>query len=431
MANTTTIILKNSGTTGNIPTSSNLQFGELAINYADGLLFYKAANGTVLSISGSGGGGGTGNGQAAFDQSNLALLVAQSAFDTANTKYTQNTSPLLVVDTINFTTGNYGTIRSNVGAINLISNNYVQLQYNPDPFASPENNENTSWVWVDSGGVYLETNDSPATGNYSGVHLLRDLSQVKIFTRLNVFTFGSNTLTFPDGTSQATAYYSIVFDTANNAYNKANIANVIASAAFDAANAANQSSIVTSAFARANAANLIANLAYDKANTANLFAVAAFSQANTANTTSVAAFAQANTANTTSVAAFAQANTANTISVAAFARANAANLIANLAYDKANTANLFAVAAFAQANTSYSSAVLKTGNTMTGQLVMSAGLASTSQNSGSIVVNGGLGVGGNVYISNSSYYGFANTSNVSVAKIQYNSACNSIDFVFG
>ena len=157
-------------------------------------------------------------------------------------------------------------------------------------------------------------------------------------------------------------------------------------------------SLLASTFARANAANLIANLAYDKANTANVFAIAAFAKANIANITADAAFA----------------------------RANAANLIANLAYDKANTANVFATAAFNAANTM----VMKTGNTMTGQLVMAVGTSSTSQNTGSIIVNGGLGVSGNVYISNSSYYGFANTSNVSVAKIQYNSASNSIDFVF-
>jgi hypothetical protein len=399
MANTTTIILKNSGTTGNIPTSANLQFGELAINYADGILFYKAANGTVLSISGSG--GGTGNGQAAYDQANTALLIAQSAFDNANTKYTQNSSPLLVNDLVNFTTGDIGTIRSNNSGINLISNNFVQIQYNPNPFTSAENSENSSWVFVDSSGVFLEAIDSPATGNYAGVYVIQSPSEVKIFSRLNVFTFGSNTLTFPDNTSQSTAYYSTVFDTANNAYNKANSANVVASGAFD------------------------------RANGANIVALAAFAQANIANTTSVAAFAQANTANTTSVAAFAQANTANTTAIAAFGRANTANTTSVAAFAQANTANTTAIAAFAQANTAYSGAVLKTGNTMTGQLIMSVGTASSSQNTGSIVVNGGVGISGNIYISNVSSYGFANTSNVSVAKIQYNSACNSIDFVFG
>jgi hypothetical protein len=47
MANTT-IQIKKSATPSATPTS--LEFGELAINYADGKLFYKAANGTIYSI---------------------------------------------------------------------------------------------------------------------------------------------------------------------------------------------------------------------------------------------------------------------------------------------------------------------------------------------------------------------------------------------
>lgn len=43
----TPIIIFNSGTTGHTPTTSNLQVGELAINYADGKLFYN--NGTAIS----------------------------------------------------------------------------------------------------------------------------------------------------------------------------------------------------------------------------------------------------------------------------------------------------------------------------------------------------------------------------------------------
>ena len=379
MANTTTIILKNSGTTGNTPTAANLQFGELALNYVDGLLFYKAANGTVLSISGSGGGGGTGNGSAAFDQANLAFAQANvanttavAAFESSNTKYTQNSSLLQVVNTIEFTTGNVGAIRSNIGGINLLSNNFVQLQYNPDSFASENETSNSSWVYVDNNGIVIEAQGSSAQ-YYSAIVLDKNLSQTTIYSKSNSFVFSGNSLFFPDGSSQFTAYKPIVFD--------------------------------------------IANAAFTQANTANTTSVAAFGRANTANTTAVAAFFQANTANTTSVAAFAQANTANTTSVAAFGRANIANTTA--------------VAAFAQANTAYSGAVLKTGNTMTGQLIMSPAIASISQNTGSIVVNGGVGISGNIYISNVSSYGFANTSNVSVAKIQYNAACNSIDFVFG
>ena len=50
MANTV-IALKKSGTPSSVPT--NLANGELAINYADGKLYYKAANGTIASISGN------------------------------------------------------------------------------------------------------------------------------------------------------------------------------------------------------------------------------------------------------------------------------------------------------------------------------------------------------------------------------------------
>jgi hypothetical protein len=390
MANTTTIILKNSGSTGNIPSSANLQFGEVALNYADGILYYKNPSNQVLSISGSGG-GGSNVANAAYEQANIArihanaaYISANAAYDLANTKYTQNSKTLLVQETVQFTSLGGSFIRSNGGFINVISNNFVQLQYNPNSGTDPYNSENTSWVTVDGGGVYIETNDSPATGNYAGVHLIRDTSTVKIFSRLNTFTFSANTLTFPDNTSQSTAY---------------------------------DPNFVQQIFAKANIANTTAVSAFLQAN-------AGFLQANTANVNAILAYSQANVANTTAVSAFLQAN-------AGFLQANTANVNAILAFGRANTANTTAVAAFVQANSVYSAAVLKTGNTMTGQLIVSAGIGSTSQNTGSIVVNGGVGISGNVYISNSSSYGFANTTNISVAKIQYNAACNSIDFVFG
>jgi hypothetical protein len=48
MANQTTIALKNSGTAGNTPgVGTNLAYGELAINYADGNLFYRTAIDTL------------------------------------------------------------------------------------------------------------------------------------------------------------------------------------------------------------------------------------------------------------------------------------------------------------------------------------------------------------------------------------------------
>ena len=49
----TKIRLKKSGATGNTPTTSELEFGELALNYADGILYYKDAANTIQQISGA------------------------------------------------------------------------------------------------------------------------------------------------------------------------------------------------------------------------------------------------------------------------------------------------------------------------------------------------------------------------------------------
>jgi hypothetical protein len=62
--------IKNSGTANAAPTS--LEYGELAINYADGILFFKDSNNTIISFDIKG----------AFkvDISDLAVDVAMSVF---------------------------------------------------------------------------------------------------------------------------------------------------------------------------------------------------------------------------------------------------------------------------------------------------------------------------------------------------------------
>lgn len=46
------IKLKNSGVSSNVPDS--LEFGELAINYADGKIFYKDSTNTIVEFSSGG-----------------------------------------------------------------------------------------------------------------------------------------------------------------------------------------------------------------------------------------------------------------------------------------------------------------------------------------------------------------------------------------
>lgn len=50
------IILKKSSVTGKIPVAGDLDFGELALNYADGKLYFKNTSNTVSSISSGSGG---------------------------------------------------------------------------------------------------------------------------------------------------------------------------------------------------------------------------------------------------------------------------------------------------------------------------------------------------------------------------------------
>jgi len=74
MANTTLQVRK-SGATGNVPPS--LAFGELALNYADGKLYYKASNGSITYIQ-----SGTSTDSFATINANSSLILATSPTDT-------------------------------------------------------------------------------------------------------------------------------------------------------------------------------------------------------------------------------------------------------------------------------------------------------------------------------------------------------------
>jgi hypothetical protein len=76
MANTT-VKLKRSGESGNVPVS--LAYGELALNYADGKLFYKASNGSILQFSA---GTSTPSDSFATINANSSLILATSPTDT-------------------------------------------------------------------------------------------------------------------------------------------------------------------------------------------------------------------------------------------------------------------------------------------------------------------------------------------------------------
>ena len=48
----TTVQLKRSETTGSIPTASDIAVGELAVNLADGTLYSKKTDGSIIQVGG-------------------------------------------------------------------------------------------------------------------------------------------------------------------------------------------------------------------------------------------------------------------------------------------------------------------------------------------------------------------------------------------
>ena len=170
---------------------------------------------------------------------------------------------------------------------------------------------------------------------------------------------------------------------------------------------------INSAFSVANSAAIYANGAFVAANSAGVYANGAFAAANAAIATDI-------TQNNSITASFTQANLAVVNALAASNYANAAFLVANqsLAIDTtqnnsitasfiaANSSGIYANGSFTAAN----NRVLKTGDTMTGNLVITSGQAPTTNTTGSLVLNGGAGIGGNFFnTGGSALYISANT----------------------
>ena len=170
------------------------------------------------------------------------------------------------------------------------------------------------------------------------------------------------------------------------------------------------------AFDKANSANILAQSAYSSSNTVNVYAFSAYSTANSAQSNTIALQGISTTQNTWissnatfTQSAFNQANTANnTANIAAtnITVLQSVNTVQNTtigaAFDKANSANILAQSAFNQANTANTraySTVLKTGDTMTGQLTISNTNISTNTTTGALIVSGGVGIAGNTWSS--------------------------------
>lgn len=156
MANTV-IALKKSGTPSSIPAA--LSNGEIALNYADGILYYKHANGSIASISG----GGSGN-TISFGTVNAAgtLLIADAVNDVLDIRAGQNI--IITGDAINdrmTIDANLAPVFDRLNAAVTVSNvapaspSAEDLWWNSDigaMFVYYSDGDSSQWVEIASGG---------------------------------------------------------------------------------------------------------------------------------------------------------------------------------------------------------------------------------------------------------------------------------------
>ena len=321
----TTIQLRKSGVSGNVPASLN--YGELALNYYDGKLYYKNATGTITYIS-------SGQFTNSFSTMNVSgsLILATSNTDTLSFKgangigvFANTTSKTITLDgsivysAANAKTQTYyqNTAPSNPNSNDLWLNSNTGVMY--------ENFGNTAYpIWAEFGPTGAQSNVTTSTFN----------------------SVSSNTIY--DSGVELLLYSNSIFAQANAAFNAANTS---------ASNTVNLVGIELTQNSSINAAGSYANSAFSTANSAGSYANSAFTASNSAGAYANSAFTAANTAasNTVNLAGI-ELTQNNSI--------NAASSYANSAFTAANSAGSYANSAFSKAN----NALANTGGSITGNV---------------------------------------------------------------
>jgi hypothetical protein len=299
---------------------------------------------------------------ASYSKANSANLIAQAAFDNANTKYSAS-GGTISGDVI--VTGNINTAKlistGNISGTNIIANtkffagiatqqatplpnlvaqftgntdSYVQVNaQNIDPLGSADfvitSDVGTDDVFYIDLGIHNSNREFGTTKPLDG-YLLVQGNTSQLHGNLIIGTLsdtsGIETRIVAGGGEEDNVIVRISESGVNVSKGE-----IVSSTTTRISNHAN------GAFDKANSANVIAQAAFDNSNTSNTTAEAGFAKANSANVLAQASFNQANTANVTAEAGFAKANTANTTAEAAFSKANSANVLAQAAFDKANS----------------------------------------------------------------------------------------------
>ena len=292
----------------------------------------SAQNTSILSVDTFAG--------AAYNKANSANVLAQAAFDVANTAAAGS-----VDQTARTTANNASSNTIIIQGVDVSQNARISI------IEGVNSAQNTSISAIDTyaTGAYGKANASGVLAQASFDSANTNATNITIIQGVDV---GQNTrMTIIEGVDVGQNTRIIAVDTyATGAFDKANSANVLAQAAFNAANNA-QGTVGYLAFAKANGA-------YDQANTATTLAQAAFNAANTsAGSVGYLAFDKANAAfdaantNALQITAIQGVNTTQNTNItitsnaatSAFTKANSANVLAQAAFDAANSISLGAI----------------------------------------------------------------------------------------
>ena len=303
----TTISLKKSGATGNIPSNSALAFGEIALNYADGVLYYKDSSNNVQQIS------GTAANTFETINANGTLIIADSNTDilTLNPGTAINISASGITDTITIGVNTNDTFTSNatnsVATANIVNTvygiataayNQANSNYQPAVTRLNVTNSGASGYLFDqySGNnptLYVRAGESIAFSlNVTGHPFMIRTSSGGSNYNTGLTHVAANGLvttgSSAEGKEAGTLYWKVPYELQGNTYvYQCSIhGGMVGSVVIEPP--------MVVAYAQANAAYGQANAAYGQANTAYGQANLAYTQANTARDTANAAYNQAN-----------------------------------------------------------------------------------------------------------------------------------------
>ena len=379
---------------------------------------------------------------ASFLQANSANVLAQAAFDkanttSANTVYTQGvdlTQNTRITSVENLVTSSYahanaafnqanvgatfvntgGTVSGNVTFtkdVSVTGNLYVignTVSINTSSFTVQD-----ALITLGVGNYTTDLLDIGFAGHYNdgtNAHagFIRDASQKEFYifqgytpelsasnnVDINDPSFSKanlNAQVFKGNLIGSTAVVNGIelYNYTTSGFAKANTVGTLAQASFDAANTAAANTIYTQGVNDTQNTNItnvntFAGSAYDKANTADTKAQASFNVANT-NASDIAIIQGVNTTQNTNI------TNVNSYATGAYDKANSANVLAQAAYDKANTGTSSSTDQYARdtantssANTIYTQGVDLTQNTNITNVNIFAGSAFDKANTADV-----------------------------------------------